>query len=549
MMEWIIDGVRTSVREGTSLLEALEKSKPAAEVRNALGARIGGRVIGLDEQPEPGAAVQLLTYKSEAGRRIYERSILFLYLTAARDCFPGMRIQIEYAIGTGLVTHTARNLTPADVARIEQRMRALVKLDLPLDRVRLTLSEAADYFRRDEQTDKVRLLAYRPYDHFDLYRSNGMMQYFYGPMVPRLGWLPTFALRKEQQGVLLLQPDIDQPDRVAPWKPLPHLSEVYGQSQEWCEILGCVNVADLNDVSQNGEIRQLVRINEALHEKKVAEIAAEIAKKPGRVVLISGPSCSGKTTFSHRLEVQLRVFGLRPVRLSLDDYYRNRDSENIPKTPEGNPDLEHIDALDVSLFQTHLQQLLRGERTHIPTFDFQTQKRAPNGTWMQLSSEQPIIVEGIHGLNPALTSALDAGQKYAIYVSSLPPLNLDDHNRIRSTDSRLLRRLVRDMATRNTPPENTLAIWPDVRAGENRWIFPYQEKADVMFNTSLLYELAVLKPLATPLLKSITPDSPHFAEADRLAKFLHYVLPADVLDEIPPTSLLREFVGGCTFYR
>ncbi|MBR5985405.1 MAG: nucleoside kinase, partial [Clostridia bacterium] len=382
---------------------------------------------------------------------------------------------------------------------------------------------------------------------FRLYECDGIKNYFYGVMVTDTSKVNVFALSPVPKGFVLRLPSADRPDRPAPLSDTRKLLETYTESNSWIKILGVENASDLNRLTRSGEIREFIRVNEALVDMKINRIAESIIGKNARLVLIAGPSSSGKTTFCNRLAIALRVHGVKPVKLSLDDYYLDRD--RVPLDEEGKPDLECLEALDVPLINKQLRQILEGEEVDMPTFDFVTQKRSDKTHKVKVGLDQPILIEGIHGLNDRLTQSIPDGEKFRIYISSLINLNLDDHNRIRSTDARLIRRLARDSAFRGTPVEDTLAMWGSVRRGEDRFIFPFQERADMMINSSLVYELAILKKYIFDELCAVTPDKPYYAQARRLVKFLNYIESADVEDEIPLNSLLREFIGGSCFYR
>lgn len=347
---------------------------------------------------------------------------------------------------------------------------------------------------------------------------------------------------------MFLYPDDANPENTSSYEDMPHFLSVSREGERWCELMECETVTDLNQLAQNGQIRQLIRVNEALHEKCYSQIADEICQRGAKVVMLAGPSSSGKTTSANRLATQLRVHGKKPILISLDDYYINRDL--IPVGPDGKQDLEHINTIDILLFQKHLNELLTGNVVSLPSFNFKTGRREWNGHQMQLTDQSVIIVEGLHALNPAmLPSGLDKRLVFRMYVSPLIPLNLDDHNRIPTSILRLLRRTVRDYEARGSSVQQTMAMWDSVRKGEKRWIYPYQEQADVIFNSSTLYELAVLKRHIYPLLLEVQPEDSCYEQVRGLVKILNYVLEADVDDEIPPTSLLREFIGGNTFYR
>ena len=485
--------------------------------------------------------------KHEEERRIYERSARLILLLALRDVCPGARLRIEHSIGHGVYMNVEGvSLTAALVGRIEQQMHAIAEKDYPIIKSRWTRQQAMAYFAAQGQEDTVRLLSYRPFDHFDVYTCDGLSEYFYGDMAPSTGAIRQFALRFYYPGMVLLLPGEDLSGPPAPFAERPQLMRTYAGANEHSRILACESAADLNDMIARGEARTFIRVSEALHERTIAQIADRIAARGARVVFIAGPSSSGKTTFANRLSVQLRVIGKRPVAISLDDYYLNR--EDVPLGEDGTPDLECLESIDVPLFNEQLVELLAGREVELPRYSFQTKRREAQGVKMRMAEEDILLVEGIHGLNDALSCDIPSEFKFRVYVSALTQLNLDGHNRIRTTDVRLMRRMVRDHRTRATNALETLQMWDKVRAGEEKYIFPFQEKADVMFNTSLLYEIAVLKKYAYPMLSAIGMDSPYYTRARRLCKFLHYFKDLEEESEIPPTSILREFIGGCSFY-
>ena len=485
--------------------------------------------------------------QQEENRRIYERSARLILLLALRDVCPGATLRVEHSIGQGVYMNVSGvSLTAALVRRIEARMREIVRRDLPIVKSRWTREEASAYFRAQGQTDTVRLLKYRPFDYFNVYTCDGLSEYFYGDMARTTGEIDRFALRFYYPGLVLLLPDESLSGPPAPCVERPKLMRTYAEANEHSRILRCESAADLNDIIARGEARTFIRVSEALQERAVAHIAERIVARGARVVFVAGPSSSGKTTFANRLAVQLRVSGKQPVAVSLDDYYLNR--EDVPLGADGLPDLECLESIDVPLFNEQLVDLLAGREADVPRYSFHTKRREETGRRLALCDDDVLIVEGIHGLNDALSSDVPSELKFRVYVSALTQLNLDCHNRIRATDVRLMRRMVRDSRTRATDALETMQMWDKVRAGEEKYIFPFQEKADVMFNTSLLYEIAVLKKYAYPMLASIGPQSPYHARAQRLCKFLHYFKDMDEENEIPPTSILREFIGGCTFY-
>jgi len=570
-MQLYLNGIPTEIREGQSLVDLIREQGLDTESLSTrpLAVKMGGETFTLNYVPlrtkSSDAAprsfrravraakgqIELLRYTDELGRRVYERTMTFVFLLAARSLFPEAKVTIDHAVGQGI--HATMEKSPAvtqkDAALLLAECRRIIAADLPLIRRRLDIDEAIEHFANDGQTDKVRLLEWRTTPYFDVYGYGGYLDYFYGEMLPSTGYLTVFDLVLTDDGIVLLRPDPEQPDRPAPYQPMPKLTAVLRRSTDWGKLMHCSVAADLNDLVREEKLRSLIRINEALHEKEYARIADEIVSRDARAILIAGPSSSGKTTSANRLCTQLRVLGKSPVLLSLDDYYIDRDK--IEREPDGSIDLEHIRTIDTKLFSEHLARLLAGETVEIPRFDFLIQRRVMDGSHMlRIDENTPLVIEGLHGLNPALLGdSVDKSRIFRLYVSALTTLNLDDHNRIPTTQIRLLRRIVRDYETRGASVEQTLSMWASVRCGEERWIFPYQEEADAIFNSALVYEPAVLKKHIFPLLNRVRPESPYYEEVRSIVKFLNYFLEADVEDEIPPTSVLREFVGGNTFYK
>ncbi len=534
--------------QNSTVLNVIKALHPEL-LKTTLGCLCGGLSLELTQVLDKDCALFPISFQNEEGRRIYERSLRFVLLLAVHRLFPSAHVRIEHSLGFGVyATMLGMEPTEKDILAIEKEMRAIVQADLPFVKERWTREHAIDYFKHEGETDKTRLLAYRPYDFFNVYKCGGMAEYFYGSMLPSTSYVSVFALRLNKPGFVLQMPGPDNPSIPAPFVDLPKHLKAFEQSNEWCRILGCTNATDLNDLIVQNKLRDFIRVNEALQDKSIGEIADEILSRGSRAIFISGPSSSGKTTFANRLCIHLRVLGLSPVLISLDDFYRDKNS--LPLESNGEPDLEALSALDVPLISRTMSDLLAGRETLLPKFDFKTGKRAPTAVKMKLCDSQPIVVEGIHGLNPELHQGFDAHLLCRIYISELTCLNLDNHNRIRTTDARLLRRIVRDYQFRNTLPDETLSMWNSVRQGEEKWIFPFQEQADFVFNSALHYELPVLKNIAYELLKVIEPDNPNYLLSRRLLKILHYLLPApaDALKEIPPLSILREFIGGCTLY-
>lgn len=515
----------------------------------ALGISIQGRTCSLNDPVEEYTYAHVLTCADEEGQRIYERTLQFIFLTAVHRLYPDARVRIRHSfVSGGYYIDLPTVEVTAELARaLKGEMRAIVDANLPIQKLKVSLEDARTYFAETNQLDRLRILNYRKVRSFTLYRIDGLDDYFYGEMAVNTGSIRVFDLFALEDGLILQRPDWDHPDATLPFHNSPNLLRTYSRAAEWHTILNCENVADLNEMINNRQLREFIRVNEALQEKRIEQIAEQFIESGARLLLIAGPSSSGKTTFSHRLSIALRTHGLRPVKVSLDDYYINRDQ--LPREADGSVDLETIDALDVALLCEHLPRLLNGETVELPLFDFVTSSRMDRTHPLTVEHGQPIIIEGIHGLNDKLTASVPADMKFKVYISPLTMLNLDDHNRIRTTDARLLRRIVRDYQFRGTPPEETMDMWPSVRRGEERFIFPFQEQADAMFNSALTYELCIMKKLAYPALLAVPPESPNFTLARRLVKFLNYIETADVEDEIPVNSILREFIGGCTFYR
>ncbi len=499
-------------------------------------------------QPVPnGANVEFLDLTVSAGIRIYERSLCYLMIRAIADVLPGAKLDIQHSIGSGLYCELAHDqaLTPPVLEQIEERMRQIAEQNAPFVREKTTRDEAIAHYTATCQLDKARLLKFRPLESFQLYRFLGMRDYFYGYMAPHSGYLQRFSLELRLPGFVLIRPSAFDPRAPLSCPVIPKISKIFRESERWADILECGTVADLNEMVEAGSLPAFIRVNEALHENSIANIAREINKAKSRVVLIAGPSSSGKTTFAERLMIQLKVLGLKPVSISLDNYYINR--ELIPIGPDGQRDFEDINTLDLDTINNHLAMLVAGEQIEMPTFDFHSGTRLPAGKPMRLAKDQLLIIEGIHGLNDQLTQLIPPELKFKVYISALTQLNLDAHNRIQTTDARLLRRMIRDYQYRGSSAERTMSMWPTVRRGENKWIFPFQEMSDAMFNSALDYELLFIKPLAQKLLADIPEGHPLYLEANRLVKFLNYFLGQTDLTSIPQTSILREFIGGSCF--
>jgi uridine kinase len=538
----------TDFPSGVDVLTAL-RSFYGENEPGFLCALCGGVCLELNEPLTQSCKITGLTYRDEEGRRVYERSLRFLLLMSLYRLYPEKRVRILNSVGYGLYLRVLGEEMSHDmVAAVENDMRRSVEADLPFEKEIWSREQAIRYFTEHNHPDKAELLGYRPDDTIRMYRIGDMREYFYGAMAPSTGTLKHFALKPHFPGLVLRMPSPEDPGRPAPYLPRPKHLRVFNESQEWCAILGANNIADVNHMIERKQMRDFIRINEALQDKSIAHIADEIVSRNAQIVLVFGPSSSGKTTFAHRLAVHLQVLGKRPQLVSLDDFYLSRD--RLPLGLDGLPDLEHVEALDVAHLSDCIERLLAGQTVQMPIFDFIAGARMEQTHPLLLAGNGPLILEGIHALNDRVTRELPEQLTYGVYVSALSCINLDDHNRIRTTDVRLLRRIARDAKFRGTSPEKTIDMWPKVRAGEERWIFPNQEKADVMFNTSLHYELPILKRYCFDLLTRIPQAEPEALVAHRLIKFLQYLLPIDdwVIQEIPPLSILREFIGECTFY-
>ncbi|HHT48245.1 MAG TPA: nucleoside kinase [Firmicutes bacterium] len=482
------------------------------------------------------------------GVRIYSRSLMMVFIRAAKEIFPHCQVRIMYSLSKGLYgeLYIGRSLLEKDLRQIEQRMRTIIAADEKIEKLRMPVEEAIKIFEEEGLTDKVKLMGYKQTKEISVYRCGDYYDYYFGYMLPSTGFLKEFELLFHLPGFILRFPSQASPEKVPPYVEQRKLSQVFYEYEKWGEVLGVSDLASLNRLIEAKKGEELIRLAEALQEKKIAQIADEITRDRERVrlVMIAGPSSSGKTTFTQRLAIQLRVNGVRPVSLSLDDYFVSR--EFTPRNEKGEPDFEALEAIDLDLFNEQLADLIMGEKVEIPRFNFMKGEREYRGEVLQIKPDQPILIEGIHGLNERLTQTVPKDRKFKVYISALTQLNMDNHNRIPTTDNRLIRRIVRDSQFRSHDALTTLRLWTAVRAGEEKNIFPFQEEADLMFNSALTYELAILKKYVEPLLKAIPPDVPEYAEAKRLLKFTAYFLPLDE-KEVPTNSILREFIGGSCF--
>ena len=494
-----------------------------------------------------GGHIRLFGYDDPLGREAYVRTAQFIIFLAFEQLYKGAEAKMSCTLGNSIYFNVCgtENFSADDLANEVQK---IVDEDLPLLRRRIPIDDAIAHYKAKGKDDKTRLLKYRGKTYFTVYEHDGFADYFYGEMAPSTSFLRSWSIVEAKNGFIFVLPDQKNPDRVSVYREMPNFFSVYSEGERWSELMGCETVADLNELTENGKIRELIRVNEALHEKRFSQIADMICERGSKAVMLAGPSSSGKTTSANRLATQLRVHGKAPILMSLDDYYIDRDK--IAPGPDGKIDLEHINTIDTELFGKNLRDLLDGKEVEIPTFSFKLGKRVWTGHKMKLKENSVIIVEGIHGLNPVLVPEdLDPKLVFRLFVSPLLPLNFDYHNRIPTSTLRLLRRTVRDFEGRGASVQRTLDMWDSVRRGEEKWIFPYQENADVIFNSSTLYELAVIKKHIFPLLLQVDPSDECYEQVRAMVGLLNYVREADAEDEIPPTSIVREFIGGNSFYR
>ena len=565
-MKLIIDNVPCEALPGESLYDIVKRlGFVNGKLSNdPIAAKIAGRVFTLgyvpmrekDVSPErktirtamgaSGGVVKLLRYSDPQGREAYMRTAQFVIFLAIETLWPESEAKMSCTVGSGVYF----KVTGCDfsVEKLKEKINEIIAADLPLTRRKIPTKEAIAYYENQGFEDKAKLLRYRKNSTFKIYESGNFKDYFYGEMAASTSALRSFDIIPSLEGFIFVLPDSKNPDRVSEYRESPNFFNVYTEGKDWGELMGCETVSDLNELVKSGKIRELIRVNEALHEKRFSEIADMICERGAKAVMLAGPSSSGKTTSANRLATQLRVHGKAPILMSLDDYYIDRDK--LEPGPDGQVDLEHINTIDTELFGIHLRELLEGKEVELPTFNFKKGRREWTGHKLRLTDRSVIIVEGLHGLNPTLLpSDLAPNLVFRLYVTPLLALNLDDHNRIPSSYLRLLRRTVRDFESRGSSVQRTLSMWDSVRRGEERWIFPFQENADVILNSSTLYELCVIKKHIYPLLTPIDASDECYDQVRAMVKVLNYVLEADVDDEIPPTSIVREFIGGNSFYK
>ncbi len=550
-----------SFPEGCSLLDVYQEFQEDIGLPYpVVAAKVNNVSQGLKFRLFQNRDVEFLDARAGSGHRAYVRSLSFVLYKATQDLFPGSKLFIEHSLCRGYYCNfrptpgpsprEGRSVTDEMVERIKVRMQEIIDLDMPFRRTEATNEEAIRVFTDRGFSDKVKLLETSGQIYSDYYTLGDTVDYYYGPLVPSAGYLKVWGLERYEQGLLLRVPDWNNPMQVAEKVDQPKTFEMFAEKTRWDIIMRLSNAGDVNKAIMRGHASELIQVSEALQEKKIVQIAEEIDRRfhrknaPVRLVLITGPSSSGKSTFCKRLSVQLLACGLRPISFSTDDYFVNR--VDTPKLPNGDYDFDNIEAVDYRLLEEHLTQLMKGERVEVPEYNFVTGKREFNGKRLKLAGDSVLIIEGIHALNPLLTKKISDSVKYKIYISALTSISLDDHNWIPTRDNRLLRRIIRDYNKGAFSARETIGQWKNVLQAEDQWIFPYQETADVMFNSALNIEFAVLRTHAELILSTVPRNCPEYSEAHRLLKFIHFFLPISD-KEIPPTSIMREFVGGSSF--
>ena len=536
--------------EGTSLLQMLSEFDCHSPYP-IVSAKVNNVSQGLKFKVYQNKDIEFIDVRESSGMRVYCRSLCFLLYKAATDVFPGSKLYMEHPISHGYFCHLrkadGKDITADDLALLERRMHELVEKDMPFHRYDVQTERAIKEFRKAGFDDKVRLLETSGEAYTDYYTLGDTSDYYYGKLVPSTGYLKVWGIMLYHDGLLLRIPSHENPSVLADFEDQPKTFEMFKEALRWNIIMGLSTVGDVNEAFLNGRASELIQIAEALQEKKIVQIAEEIdcryrrEDSPLKVVLITGPSSSGKTTFCKRLSVQLKACGLKPMSMSTDDYFVNR--EDTPKFPDGSYDFDNFDTVDHALMESDIMKLIGGEEVNVPEFNFVTGLREYNGKKLRLGEGRILLIEGIHALNPALTSQIPDYAKFKIFINTLTGTNLDNHNWIPTSDNRLLRRIVRDYNKGAFTARESISNWQNVLDAEQKWIYPFQETADVMFNSAYLIEFAVMKNHAEPILRSVPQNSPEYAEAHRLLKFIHYFTPVPD-KEIPATSLLREFIGG-----
>lgn len=510
-------------------------------------ARVNNKVVGMNYQLYHNKDVEFLDMHDASASRNYTRTLFFILCKAVHDLYPGSRVVIDIPVSKGyyINLHIGREVTDEDATRIRERMQQIIDENIPIERFEVRTEEAIRMFEQKGDEAKVQLLRSVGSLYTVYHRIDDYVDYYYGALLTNTSDIYLFGLERYFEGLLLRIPSKHDPSQLGALVKQDKMFEVFLEQHRWQHILGVSTIGDFNEAVKAGHATNLINVSEALQEKKISQIADQITTHPEvRVVLIAGPSSSGKTTFCKRLSIQLLANGIRPVQISLDDYFVDR--EKTPKDADGDWDYESIHALDINLINLQLNALFRGEEVELPKYDFLSGRSGMSGKRLRLADRQVLLVEGIHALNPELTAQIPKRQKFHVYISALTSILLDDHNYIPTTDNRLLRRIIRDHKYRGVSAQETIRRWPSVRAGETKWVFPYQENADVMFNTAMLYELAVIQEQAAPLLEQVPESCVEYSEAYRLRKFLSYITPIPSR-ALPPTSLVREFLGGSSF--
>ena len=540
------NGETKEIAIGSTLKEAYEAFGLSMEF-GPINATVNNRTEGLNYRLYHNKDVEYFDLHSATGERCYMRTLFFVLCKSVHDLYPDSKVVIDIPVSNGYYCNLmlGHDVTETDVTRIRKRMRQLIDAKLPIRRYEVPTEEAVRIFCSRGDKAKAKLLRSTGKLYTTYYEIDDYVDSFYGSLLINTSQLTLFGLEKYFDGALLRLPSRQNPTELGALIRQDKMFDIFKEQHRWNRILGVSTVGDFNEAVRSGQTTDLINVSEALQEKKIASIAEQIAHRQGtRVVLIAGPSSSGKTTFCKRLSIQLVTCGIKPIQISLDDYFVDRHL--TPKDENGEYDYESVHALNIPLLNEQLQQLFEGKNIELPKYNFQTGKSEKSGKRLQLGDNQVLVLEGIHALNPELTAQIPQEQKFHIYISALTTILLDDHNYIRTTDNRLLRRIIRDYKYRGVNAQKTIHRWPSVRAGENKWIFPYQENADVMFNTAMLFELAVIKQQAEPLLDLVPENCPEYAEAYRLRTFLDYIQPIPNR-ALPPTSLLREFLGGSSF--
>ena len=516
----------------------------------AVSAKVNNVSQGLKFKVYQNKDVEFIDVREESGRRVYCRSLCFLLYKASLDVLPEIKLYMEHPIGHGIFIHLRKadntDITPDEISAIKEKMLELVQKDMPFHRYDVQTDKAIKEFRKSGYMDKVKLLETSGEAYTDYYTLGETSDYYYGKLVPSTGYLTVWDIKPYKDGLVLLGPSKQDPTKVADFVDQPKTYEMFKEALRWNIIMGLNTVGDVNQAFINGHASELIQIAEALQEKKIVKIAEEIERRnrgesPLKVVLITGPSSSGKTTFCKRLSIQLKACGLKPISMSTDDYFVNR--VNTPKFPDGSYDFDNFETVDHALMERDIMALINGEEVNVPEYNFVTGLREYNGKILKLEQGSILLIEGIHALNPALTSDIPEEAKFRIFINTLTGTNLDDHNAIPTSDNRLLRRIVRDYNKGAFTARESISNWQNVLDAEEKWIYPYQETADVMFNSAYLIEFAVMKNHAEPILRSVPQNCPEYSESHRLLKFIHYFTPVPD-KEIPATSLLREFIGG-----